>query len=116
MSRSTELRRESFASLDCLEDRLLPSGVPAELLDLNTATGSSYPRMLAVSGSRFFFQAEDGVHGLGLELWASDGTSSGTSLVRDIWPGATGGFTGATDEYLVNHNGSIYFRAQDGVH
>ncbi len=40
---------------------------------------------LTVAGGRVFFSARDAEHGL--ELWASDGTTAGTRLVKDILPG-----------------------------
>ena len=40
----------------------------------------------AVLGDDVFFAATDGVHGI--ELWRSDGTETGTSLVVDLRPGA----------------------------
>jgi ELWxxDGT repeat protein len=48
------------------------------------------PRDIGVSGSRVFFQANDGVHGL--EPWVSDGTASGTALTADVNPGPRGSF------------------------
>ena len=38
------------------------------------------------AGAAFFYTAEDGAHGR--ELWRSDGTTTGTRMVRDIRPGA----------------------------
>ena len=42
-------------------------------------------RQLAVAGQRIVFAANDGVHGV--ELWATDGTASGTHLLRDFEAG-----------------------------
>ena len=37
------------------------------------------------ASDRLYFQADDGQHGH--ELWFSDGSTSGTKLLKDIWPG-----------------------------
>jgi ELWxxDGT repeat protein len=42
----------------------------------------------SILGSTLIFNADDGVHGR--ELWRSDGTAAGTTLVKDVTPGATG--------------------------
>ncbi len=80
--------------------------------DLNPGTADSMssglPR-LAWNGSRVFFSADDGV--AGFELWSSDGTCSGTELVRDIRPG----IGGASPLNITNLNGTLYFRANDGT-
>ncbi|MFZ6010090.1 MAG: ELWxxDGT repeat protein [Bacteroidota bacterium] len=56
-----------------------------------------------------YFTASDVEHGM--ELWKSDGTASGTVLVKDIRPGATG----SSITELVNVNGVAYFSAHDGL-
>jgi ELWxxDGT repeat protein len=67
------------------------------------------PTMVAV-GDVVYFVASDVAHGQ--ELWRSDGTAAGTSIVRDINPGpAYGNITG-----LFNHGGTLYFTADDGEH
>ncbi|MBL8829849.1 MAG: hypothetical protein JNM18_22915, partial [Planctomycetaceae bacterium] len=45
--------------------------------------------------------------GAGTELWKSDGTSGGTTLVADILPGSSG----STPIGFTNVNGSLYFAA-----
>jgi ELWxxDGT repeat protein len=56
-----------------------------------------------------FFRANDGVNGD--ELWRSDGTSAGTTLVKDIVTGSGS----SNPSYLANVNGTLFFRANDGV-
>ena len=56
-----------------------------------------------------FFTAFDSTNGY--ELWKSDGTSSGTLLVKDIRTGAYSSYP----SYLTNVNGTLFFRANDGT-
>ncbi|MES1241383.1 MAG: hypothetical protein ABUT39_07175, partial [Acidobacteriota bacterium] len=59
---------------------------------------------------RFLFQAWD--PGRGVELWASDGTPSGTRLVRDVCPGPCQG----VHRVLAANQGLFYFAGSDGTH
>lgn len=63
----------------------------------------------AVLGSRVVFRAESS--GRGAELWISDGTPSGTRMVKDIWPGAED----SSPWHFVSFRGLVYFAATDGV-
>lgn len=73
--------------------------------------GSSAPRGLAALDGLLLFVADDGVHGR--ELWRSDGSAAGTTLVRDVAPGPTAGL-GFTTALSTAH-GVAVFPATDGV-
>jgi ELWxxDGT repeat protein len=65
---------------------------------------------VAVAGGKLFFAAEDGTHGD--ELWVSDGTAAGTTLVADIQPGS-----GSSSPWRMATLGtSVVFAADDGTH
>jgi ELWxxDGT repeat protein len=64
--------------------------------------------MVAI-GSTAYFIANDGVHGR--ELWMSDGTAAGTTMVKDIYPGSDG----SSARYLTNVNGTLLFVADGGA-
>jgi ELWxxDGT repeat protein len=56
----------------------------------------------------------------GQELWASDGTASGTAMVKDINPGNSSAFSTANlysmyPNVLQVLNGKLYFIADDGI-
>lgn len=68
----------------------------------------------AVSNGVFYFVGK--FAGTGDELWRSDGTAAGTSMVSDILPGSAG----SDPSDFVDVNGTLYFTAldptQSGMH
>jgi ELWxxDGT repeat protein len=60
------------------------------------------------------FSASDAAHGT--EPWRSDGTAAGTTLLKDINPGATSGLTGYGEHQFRKIGSLLYFAANDGVH
>jgi ELWxxDGT repeat protein len=67
-----------------------------------------YPGALpfVASGGQLFFAADDGVNGT--ELWTSDGTSAGTLLLADLYPG----LGSSTPRDLIALAGTVYFSAE----
>lgn len=80
------------------------------LKDICSGAGSSSPSQWAVSGAYLYFVADDCVHGA--EVWRTDGTESGTILLKDIRPGAEGGSISAL--YSLPGVG-VVFTANDGT-
>ncbi|HMP80329.1 MAG TPA: hypothetical protein PKD54_12820, partial [Pirellulaceae bacterium] len=70
---------------DALERRQLLAGLPT-LIDILAGAGASEANLFTNVNNTVFFRANDGASGL--ELWKSDGTSAGTTLVKDIRPGS----------------------------
>ncbi|MFN6566016.1 ELWxxDGT repeat protein [Dendronalium sp. ChiSLP03b] len=73
------------------------------------SNSSSLTEAINVNGTLYFI-ADDGIYGR--ELWKSDGTATGTVLVKDIYTGANY-YNGHYD--LTNVNGTLYFAADDGL-
>ena len=79
--------------------------------DVNaTPVSTSVPTGLVDVNGTVFFAQDDGVHGT--ELWKSDGTPGGTTMVKDILHGPAG----SSPTGLANINGTLYFAANDGTH
>jgi len=87
---ASRLARHSSTSLrmEPLEDRRLLAAAPELVLDINDTTLSSLPAGLMDVGGIAYFSADNGI--AGRELWRSDGTEAGTTLVADILPGPDG--------------------------
>jgi ELWxxDGT repeat protein len=98
-------RRERHAArpqIEALEGRALLATTPLDTLATITSPPLAFKGML-------YFAANDGVNGE--ELWRSNGTAAGTSLVKDIRPGAFG----SVPRELTVSAGSLYFTANDGT-
>jgi ELWxxDGT repeat protein len=66
---------------------------------------------LAGVNGRLLFIANDGKHGR--ELWASDGSPEGTSLVRDVAPGMADAFEFSFQPSFADFYGTLFFPAFD---
>ena len=74
--------------------------------DIN-ASGNSNPYNFTQVGSKWFFNANNGINGV--ELWVSDGTESGTSMVKDIRSGTSS----SHPANLIAYKGKLIFSATD---
>jgi ELWxxDGT repeat protein len=80
---------------------------------------SADPARLTNVSNTLFFAANDGTHGA--ELWKSDGTVTGTVLVKDVYSGTGSGLAVACNNGIdtpcqANVAGVFYFNADDGTH
>lgn len=77
--------------------------------DINPGNASSGPRAFFSTGAMGIFLADDGTHGY--EFWKTDGTASGTSLLKDIFEGTLG----ALIQTMYKYNGKVYFQANSSL-
>jgi ELWxxDGT repeat protein len=84
---------------------------PNSVAPYDTKNASSHPTSLADVNGTLLFSVDDGVHGR--ELWRSDGTVSGTILVRDINPGPLSSAVASIKQ--VDSSGWALFAASDGL-
>jgi len=102
------------------EELWISDGVNASLLK-NVDPGvfnanspkSSYPKNLTVVGSNVFFTAYNSAYYN--ELWVTDGTTSGTKLVKDIYKGNRIHSSSGPNN-LFEFNNRLYFTANDSIH
>ncbi len=78
-------------------------------------TFSSSPREFTTIGSTTYFLATDGSNGR--ELWKTDGTTAGTTLVKDIYPGFGGAFNDSINNPagLTNVQGTLFFASSNTI-
>ncbi len=84
---------------------------PHLLKDIYPGTSSGYPNSgttLALVNNKLFITGVDPIHGV--EPWISDGTTSGTYLLKDMVPG-NGPSIGARQPFY--YNGNYYFMGAD---
>lgn len=92
------------------QQQTLPA--PFLIKDIYTNTITTDPRnFTGVSGTIYFHATEPTS---GFELWKSDGTVTGTVMVKQINPLGDG--IGYGEQEMIQIDGVLYFVANDGVH
>lgn len=104
--------------MDALESRLLLAASATRLTDIIAGADSSVlfsdptffgSNRSAALGNKLIFVASDDQRGE--EIWVSDGTESGTQILKDINPGPGSSQVGQ----MTIGNGVVYFIAHDGA-
>jgi len=101
----------------------LKAGPDVQLVkDIYPGSSDSWPEELFAWNGRVFFGADDGTNGN--EVWMSDGTAGGTTMLKDIHPGPgrsngydpppSGGIGWSRD--FTAMGSYVYFAATDGNH
>lgn len=94
---------------DGLEPWVRDAGGTHLLRDINAGTaGSSVTLFMELTPGVVIFAANDGVNGT--QLWRSDGTEAGTTLLK-IVNATTSGF-----QPTFSYGGKVFFSVDDGVH
>jgi ELWxxDGT repeat protein len=83
--------------------------------DVNTGVYGAFnntfsPNFFAINGV-LYFTAQTNANGI--EIWKTDGTTAGTTLLKDIYVGLENGVY-ANNPYFTNLGGTLYFLATDG--
>lgn len=85
------------------------------LKDINPGVANGFPTSGGYdyyrhTGYKFFFVSDNGVNGN--ELWQTDGTAVGTTMVQDMWPGLTS--SNIEIHGIATANNKLIFQANDG--
>jgi ELWxxDGT repeat protein len=96
------------------EDTVQVTITDTALIDDYAQSGqiSQPPEQAVAMGSYIYFGADDGLHGV--ELWRSDGTATGTNLVKDIGQSADYGYSSFPDSLTVMGQ-KLYFTTDDSL-
>ena len=81
----------------------------ATVIDINPGVANSTPNYLVEMGGLVYFSANDGTNGV--ELWRTGGTSATTSIVSNLYTGATS----SSPAYFAVAGSTLFFRARSNL-
>lgn len=93
--------------LVCITAVYLSAQKPVLLKDINPAGNSNPAYFTCLGNGKTVFTATDNVNGR--ELWITDGTTTGTRLVKDIYSG----IQSSNPSELIQLNGKVLFKASN---
>ncbi|NDB04517.1 MAG: hypothetical protein EBX95_01960 [Acidimicrobiia bacterium] len=79
------------------------------LLDIYSGSNSSYPTFGPVLNGKMLFRATTATSGS--ELWITDGTANGTTMLKEIRAGSNG----SNQNSMTMFEGKVYFMADNGI-
>jgi ELWxxDGT repeat protein len=105
MNRPNILRslRHKQLGLETLEHRQMLTGMPEFVVDVDPLAGSTTFQDFVTVGQTAYFTADSAA--TGREIWKTDGTAAGTSLVKDLWVGSNGPIV---SQFLPTNDGIIF--------
>ncbi len=110
LSQQLQVRRQGGTTEPVFTNEQLASlGITSIFQARDLFTGTTQSRLFAADDLLYFVA---GTEQFGRELWKSDGTLEGTSMVRDILPGPRS----SGIELLGASGDTLFFMANDGVH
>lgn len=88
-------------------------GTNQSTIDINPGLGSTFPSDLKVVGNKLYFSGHvfNGSTDMGKELYISDGTASGTFLLKNINTSSIG----SDPKNFIEFNNKVYFTADNGT-
>lgn len=113
MKTKNNLRNTALLVMLLLGNTLTDAQTPVLVKDIYSGSSNSNPEQLTDVNGTLFFVATTGTSGTGTgkELYKTNGTDTGTTLVKDIYVGGN-----ANPSNLTNWNGTLYFTATDATH
>lgn len=81
------------------------------LIDLNPGLAASDPTSFIKIDDQIYFTANDGIHGF--ELFKTNGTETGTELVKDINPGTNSSFPSFLTDVTNGTSHKLFFAAKE---
>ena len=96
--------------LDKKKSNVLSVSTNISIIDLNNSSTGSFPYNFGTMNNILYFTTGSEVYGR--ELWRSNGTLSGTYMIKDIYNGSTG----SSPSSSVTTGSILYFVAEDGIH